>query len=358
MNKPLNPWKLPEFRAGQNITCRVERQERDGYAVTISKDNLPGFLPTEESLKIGEEILAQFVCVSNNRILLTTRFSSVTGNKREFEYVDWEQQVSQLGSSVDSPANAESTKPLTEEEAAFRVWAKQLSPKRMQLRRATDLILPPLNEADVETFTTAEHDLEWLITDLEGGMRSGCIKASCESVLSRSAMLLYRGRCVGCIYSSKSNPECPPQEEALQHTIADMKHPDTKIKLYDLPESLVLASSALFLGYPVEHQIEPVPRDCFDYTLEWLDSKKYTACLTIGLTNRIGHCFVYIYRGLYVGSFYVEDQTFNQNRDFVYSIIAEDPKATINVQILPNEMTSAAVRFGYSLSIATKQTTF
>ncbi len=356
MNRPLNPWKLPEFRAGQNITCRVERQERDGYAVTTSKDNLPGFLPTEEPLKIGEEVLAQFVCVSNNRILLTTRFSSITGNKRQFEYVDWENQVNELGS--DSVAAAAAAKPISEEEAAFRVWAKQVSPQHVQLRRATDLILPPLNETDVETFSIAEHDLEWLLTDLEGGMRSGCLKASSETVLSRSAMLLYRGRCVGCIYSNKGNPECPAQEEALQHMLADLKYPDTKIRLYDLPESLVLASSALFLGYPVEHQVEPEPKDCFDYTLEWLDSKKYTACLTIGLTNRLGHCFVYVYRGLYVGSFYVEDQTFNQNRDFVYEILKEDPKATINVQILPNEMTSAAVRFGYNLSIATKNTTY
>ncbi len=352
MTKPINPWKLPEFRAGQNIVCRVERQEPDGYAVTISKENLPGFLPTEEPLRIGEEVLAQFVCVTNNRILLTTRFSSITNQKRPFQYVDWEQQLSQLGTEE---GQANSPSQLSEEEAAFMVWAQQASPASIHLRRATDLILPPLNPADVENFTIAEHDVEWLITDLEGGMRSGCLKASCESKLSRSAMLLYRGRCVGCIYSNKQYPECPPQEEALQNTLCDLKNPDTQVKLYDLPESLVLASSALFLGYPLEHKENPDPRDAFDYTLEWLDSKKYTACLTIGLTNRLGHCFVYVYRGLYVGAFYVEDQTFTQNRDVVYNIFQEDPQASLNVQILPSEMTSAAVRFGYSLSIATKQ---
>ncbi len=101
MNKPLNPWKLPEFRAGQNVICRIERQEPDGYAVTISKENLPGFLPSEEPLKIGEEVLAQFVCITNNRILLTTRFSSIPNEKRSVQYTDWEEHLEQLSPNAE-----------------------------------------------------------------------------------------------------------------------------------------------------------------------------------------------------------------------------------------------------------------
>ncbi len=85
-------------------------------------------------------------------------------------------------------------------------------------------------------------------------MRSGCLKASSEAVRSRGAMLLYRGRCVGCVYSNKEMPECPAQEEALQLMLADLHLPDTKVILYDMPENLILASSAVFLGYPVERQ--------------------------------------------------------------------------------------------------------
>jgi len=352
MTKPLNPWNMPDFKAGQNVVCRIERQEPDGYAVSVSKENYPGFLPTEETLKIGDEVLAQFVCITNNRILLTPRFSNISTENRSFQYVHWEDELDQLGS--DSTTEVEQIS-LSEEEAAFRVWAKQVNPQRVTLRRATDLILPPLNPADVDTFTIAEHDLEWLITDLEGGMRSGVLKASSECALSRFAMLLYRGRCVGCIYSSKTMPECPAQEEALQFALANLEQADTKVMLYDLPESLVLASSALFVGSPAKQEETSQPRAYYDYTLEWLDNKKYTACITIGLTNRLGHCFVYVYRGLYVGSFYVEDQTFNQDKSFVNSIFEEDPKATINVQILRPELTSTAVRFGYGLSIASKK---
>jgi hypothetical protein len=53
-----------------------------------------------------------------------------------------------------------------------------------------------------------------------------------------------------------------------------------------------------------------------------------------------------------VGAFYVEDQKFNQDRNYVYKIFEEDANVIMHVQILPPELTSAAVRFGTSLSIA------
>jgi hypothetical protein len=51
------------------------RTEPGGYAVIIPIDNLCGFLPTQAVLRTDEEITAQFVCVHNQRILLSARFS-------------------------------------------------------------------------------------------------------------------------------------------------------------------------------------------------------------------------------------------------------------------------------------------
>jgi len=373
----LNPWQLPDLRAGQNLTCRVEQQERDGYAVTvpIDKFDLPGFLPTDEALKIGQEVLAQFVCVSNNRILLSSRFSHINANRNKpIPYVRWEDKLYELdyapGEAPPPPEVMPEFVPeaepmvqnsaveiLTEEEEAFRVWAGQITPQRVPLRRATDLLVPPINPADVTTFTIAEHDLEWLVTDLEGGMRSGCLKVSSESVKSRSGMLLYRGRCVGCIYGNKQMPESPPNEEALAYMLADMRLPDTQITMYDLPEDIVLASSSLFLGHPLERNESRTPQEYFQYTLQWLEEKKQTACMcmTVNIANPPKHCFIYIYRGQYVGAFYVEDQSVSKEISRVYSILNEDPQATFNVLILPPEMTSSAIRFGFSLSVPGKR---
>ena len=65
------------FKLGHNLECRVSHAEPGGYAVIITKYNIAALLPTEVSLRPGVDVIASFVCVSNGRVLLTSRF----GNK-------------------------------------------------------------------------------------------------------------------------------------------------------------------------------------------------------------------------------------------------------------------------------------
>lgn len=347
MSRPLNPWKLSGYKAGQNVVCKVTNAEPGGYAVIIPKDNLPGFLPTQARLKLGEEILAQFVCVHNNRILLSARFSntSVQDNKSVQSQVRWEEHLSE----IDEGGNAQLEE--REAEAAFSVWAQQPA-RKFHLKRAIDLILPPIHMESLNTFKIADYDLEWLITDLEGGMRTGCVKASSEERLSRSAMLLYRGRAVGCIYGCKSMPDTLPTEQSLQMMLNDLALPETKVSIYDLPENVTLAMSALFLGYPVQRSDDYDARSYMDYISSWFESKGSTACLAISLRSNAATCLGFVYKGQWCGAFYVEDQKFTQDKNFVYELLKNDPKANVEASILPPEMTSSAVRYGFSLSMA------
>lgn len=61
------------FKAGQNLVCGIVAAEPGGYTVVLKKGNLSGFLPTEVHLKRNEEVLAQFVCMHNGRVLLASR---------------------------------------------------------------------------------------------------------------------------------------------------------------------------------------------------------------------------------------------------------------------------------------------
>lgn len=383
MSRPLNPWKLSGYKAGQNVICRVGNAEPGGYAVIIPKDNLPGFLPTPVPLKPGEEILAQFVCVHNNRMLLSSRFSS-SGASKPVQSVRWEDYLNELDGEPQAglappnqtgamggglgirPPMPDEMRPVRpaevgrsqvggpqqfEEEAAFRVWA-QNPPRKFALKRAVDLILPPIHTESANSFKIADYDLEWLITDLEGGMRTCSVKAMSEEVPSRSAMLLYRGRAVGCAYTSTAWPEPPATEQSLQMMLHDLTLPETRVSIYDLPESLTLAMSALFMGYPVKRTDDYEARPYFDYICEWLESKGQTACLIISLPATNSNCFSYIYKGQFAGAFYVADQMFTQDKNFVYRLLRNDAQANVEASILPPELTSSAVRFGFSISMA------
>jgi hypothetical protein len=349
MNRPLNPWKLTGYKAGQNVVCKVVKAEPGGYAVHIPKDNLPGFLPTEAKLKDGEEVLAQFVCVHNNRVLLSARMHGSNIQSQSGRYTqsqssqNWEAHLS--GSNPAAPVQ-------DEQDAAFRVWAHD-RPTSFKLRRAIDLILPAIASDDITNVRIGDEDLEWLITTLEGGMRTGCVKAFCEPRKSRSAVLLYRGRAVGCIYGNKAVREPQPTEASLQMMLMDLIEPDTSVVIYDLPEEVTLAMSALFLGYPVERNDDLDARSYIEYIGSWLNQREQTACLAISPTSG-GTCLAFVHKGKFCGSFYVEDQKFSNDAKLVFDLIATDPQAAVGVSILPPELTSASVRFGYSLSMAKK----
>jgi hypothetical protein len=346
MNKPLNFWKLTGYKAGQNVVCKVVAAELGGYAVKIPKDNLPGFLPTEQKLKIGEEVLAEFVCVDKNRVLLRSRLSGAQVNdvrKSDIKRGDWQNQL-------EGPMKGAYAGPQSESEMAFQVWAGN-KPVNFKLKRAVDLILPPVEGELPEPVKVGDHDLMWLITDLEGGMRTGCMKVFSEEVPSRSAALLYKGRVVGCIYGNKTLSEPQPTEGSLQFMMKDLSLPETNVVIYDLPEQVALSMSALFLGYPVDRTDEHDSKTYFEYIINWLKDREQTACIALSLPTEGGTCLGFVYKGEFIGSFYVEEQKYVTNISSMMQLIEKDPQARIEVSMLPPEMTSTAVRFGYSLSM-------
>lgn len=360
MNRPLNPWKVTGYKAGQNVACKVVAAEPGGYAVLITKDNLPGFLPTESRLKIGEEVLAQFVCVHNNRVLLSSRMANVAekmGSKpqstQQATKVDWRQELEQSKSGAYQAQSGQQSMADPGNDPAFKVWVDGRSPN-FKLRRAIDLILPPVDKSQQPNkMKIAESDdLLWLITDLEGGMRTGCVKAFCEPRKSRAAVLLYKGRAVGCIYGNKELKEQLPTEHSLQMMLNDCQTPDTQLLMYGLPEEVTLAMSALFLGYPVDRSDDLNARQYMDYIMGWFAQKEQTACLAFSLPMSGATLLAFIHMGTFVGSFYVETQEFSRDVNFVYNVIAQDPQARCEASILPPELTSPAVRFGFSLSMA------
>lgn len=214
---------------------------------------------------------------------------------------------------------------------------------------------PAFDPSSLATFTAEEQDLEWLITDIEGGMRTGCVKAVSQSSMSRSAALLYKGRAVGCIYGRKQQPENYGTEQSLQIMMQDLEKPDTEVQLYDLPENIVLPMSALFLGYPVPREEKVDARTYMDYMCNWFASKTQTACLAITFPSRSATCLCFIFEGTFCGAFYVEEQKFTPDKEFVYQLMLTDPQASVEANILPPEMTSSAVRFGFNLSMARKK---
>lgn len=451
----VNPWKITGYKAGQNVVCRVSHSEGDGYAVIIPKDNLPGFIRTTATLRPGEELLCQFICVHNNRVLLSPLFSgnlNAGASLKTSSVVNWQdhldnpdqvdemlqeqerqkqasQGYSQDYSNQQNYSNQEATQDpyaqnYSNQEATMdpaygsqghayamgdsqavqpspfappqqpaidqtlspfappsqsspmdpnqAQWEQPVAPpqaewqqpeaqwqapvehtptKKFRLKRAIDLVMPPLDEESLKTFRMVDYDLEWLITDLEGGMRTGCMKATSEQRLSRSAALLYRGKAVGCIYGCKSTPEAKPTEESLYHMLQDLDAEDTVVTIYDLPEEVTIAMSALFLGFPVQREDNLDARGYFDYVANWFSQNNSTACLAVSVESTKSTYLIFVHKGKFCGAFFVEEHVFTEDINAIYQLLAQ-PGAKVEASLLKPEMIAAGMRFGYSLTMA------
>ncbi len=317
------------FRPGQQVVCKIIAAEPGGYAVILPQSYLKGFISTEIRIKIGEELLAQYVCIHNNRVLLSL-WSAYQGHN-------------DLNEAIKSRANQGEP----DSEGSYTL------PVETRLRRATDLIMPPLDKTQRpnQMQIQQEDDLLWLVTDLEGGERTGCVKAFCEAKKSRAAVLLYRGRAVGCVYNNKKLTETLSTDGSLQMMLEDCQTPGTSLVMYSLPEEVILAMSALFLGYPVERSDDLDARAYMDYILSWFQQKEQTACLAFYQPYSYSNFLAFVYRGQYVGAFFVDTQEFSKDLDKIYQSVADDLLTRVEASILPSELLSQDVRLGFSLSL-------
>ncbi len=398
MSRPINPWKATGYKAGQNVICRVVKAEADGFAVTIPKDNLPGFIRTNAHHSPGEEVLAQFVCVHNGRILLSPLFgqnrvagsmlpaktqtnwmeqvdnpdqaaTAETSNNQNYAPPGYGQQNQEQPaqnpyqaherSPFQMPDNAaQEPQPYSQEtyEAPQQQWQspieEQTPTKRFRLRRAIDLVMPPIDIESQTLLNMADYDLGWLITDLEGGMRTGCMKSTSEQQLSRSAVLLYRGKAVGCIYGSKSAPEQRPTEESLYCMLNDLQAADAMVSIYDLPEAVTGAMSALFLGFPEPREDGLNELDQFNAYMTNFTQNGNTACLAISVPSTSSLCLVFVHKGIFGGAFFVEDQIYTKDPEDIFKLFRGDPDTRVDASKVPQEFVASGSRFGYSLSMA------
>lgn len=309
----------PVFRAGSSVKCRVCTPEPGGYAVKLVPSGIDGFLPCQEELNEGQIVPATFVCMNQDQALMTFAFRIGTTERV------------QMGLP-------------SEPETAFAVWADS-HPRTYKIRRAIDIVMPPISQTAISPLRSGDYDIGKLITDLEEGQLTGCVKMICDERLSRGALILFRGRAVGCIYGKKPMVEPYPIESAIQMLLLDSFLPETKLTIYDLPDEVILSMSAMFLGVPV------LDKDIADKKkLEDLTDtlKKDTAILTATAANEM--CLAFLHEGSIFGSFHVDNQHFSDRGDNFDAVMEKAEDSKVEISLLPREMTSDKVLFGYGLS--------
>jgi len=210
-------------------------------------------------------------------------------------------------------------------------------------------MLPPEAGHQPEELNVAREERLAAMQEMARSGATGCIRTSNEKTESRGAILLYKGRIVGAVYTSKLMPETQPTEPSLKLVLADAGSAVTKLEKYALPENRVLPMATMFLGKVVTRSDQMTTRAYLDHMLGLLAQEQQISCLPISLKSTGGTCLVFVHQGLFTGAFYVDMHMVTVDLNFVNKLVDADPVATIHACIFPAEVSPADPQIGFSL---------
>lgn len=253
---------------GDNIICQVVAKEPGGYQTFTLEPSAKAFLETDIVLQIGDQIVAQFVDIRDARILLNSKTGA--------------------------------------EAAALR------NPHRLFMPINRLEFFPPApHNVGVSNYSVRTRDeLLEFISDLEINQQTCCIKTKCAERDSRTALLLYKGRAIGCAYENASGIELDSTDTALTMMLSDSANHPSEITMYEVPERIALPMAAFFLGYSGEPFADMDPSSHYEYTMHWAVKEQQTECLCFRRTAETDTLMLLIHEGTASGAFFVETQEY------------------------------------------------
>jgi hypothetical protein len=164
-------------------------------------------------------------------------------------------------------------------------------------RRAIGLLPSPAAQARREVFRCAEIKYHQLLLQVEARQSTCCVRVMCPSGKSRAAILIFRGRVLGCVYGNKRFNHQKFGEEALKYTLSDMIAQDTMVEVYLLTEEIALAAASMFNSKIMSARANDDPYDLLERGVHGLMRTKSPGCIIIN--NCEGHavCMIYLFGG-------------------------------------------------------------
>lgn len=218
-----------------------------------------------------------------------------------------------------------------------------------ELDNPTDILPPPLSISELAPLDLIEHNLSDYLDWFTQNSYTGIVKFKYPRFNSFGALVLFRGRCTGAMFTQEGQPNTLPTQESLPQLYKAMSLLGADIVSYTLPEEIILPISAAFIGYPVQPVLED-PHQNFDYLLEWF-SKQSSIALVVINSKISGTIFAYFFKGELISWFCVELQRFSLNRQEVIEFVRDNADIELYVSILPNEVVAKSFLFGFELKL-------
>ena len=230
----------------------------------------------------------------------------------------------------------------------LRKYATSRTPYKGTNRRATSLLPEPMPSSDVVLKGSAVSVRSKVFLSLEANQKSGCLIIRNEKNKSRSGILMYRGRILGCMRGQKKTGDYAFGNQAYEGTVEDLAnvaHTD----IYGLKDEIAAAAGALFHGQMQDQKVTPA-QEFFEQSLKKLTKSNMPGCIVITDKPSAGICIVYIFAGKIVGIHSRKEGWLKPNAGTVRKYMTRCQKARVQSCFMPCHNNDEFQQYSFSLS--------
>src|SRR6202021_2733768 len=161
-------------------------------------------------------------------------------------------------------------------------------------RRATNLLPAPVTTADVLLKGASINGYSNLLLSLEASQKSGCLIIQSERNKSRSGILIFRGRILGCMYGQKNLKNYLFEGHAYEHALRDLQSTRKTVDVYGLKEEIVIAAAALFHG-PAFEQPDMAATTFVDAVMAQFTENNVPGCIVMTDKTDSASFMIYVF---------------------------------------------------------------
>lgn len=217
-------------------------------------------------------------------------------------------------------------------------------------RRAISLMPGPAIRDSQDIPLNDQSKFRQLLLSIEANQSSCCIKIISPKHKSRGAVLIFRGRVVGCIYGNKRLERQLFGQEAYSCVLADVSHQSNAIDAYLLSEDLVLAADSLFNGEVFNADSNSNAEEIFESAHRSLVHSGMPGCIVVKTNDGAPAAIIYIFGGKIIGIFSNKEGWVSTSYEKALQYVVKTPQAQVSASMLAARNIDEVLNLSFSVS--------
>lgn len=217
-------------------------------------------------------------------------------------------------------------------------------------RRATAVLPASMLQPLDQFHSLGQEEYQELFHSVENKKQTCCLQIESAANRSRSAVLVFRGKVLGCIYGKQGMGHYLYNRAAYECTCKDLACADHSLTIYRLDEELAIASAALFHGKGLALPGEEDAGWLFAYAHDKLVQFNMPGCISVIGDSDASVCMVYIFGGKIVAIYSYSAGWMEATYAAAKHIIEQNPTVRLRASMLEATNTNEVMQLTFNLS--------